>query len=38
MTVLAAGLALLGSLFFALGAALQQFEAARTPAPASAIW
>ncbi|GAA3039061.1 DMT family transporter [Streptosporangium longisporum] len=30
MTVLAAGLALLGSLFFALGAALQQFEAART--------
>ncbi|MFD8557623.1 DMT family transporter [Streptosporangium canum] len=28
MTVLAAGLALLGSLFFALGAALQQFEAA----------
>ncbi|WP_440073128.1 DMT family transporter [Streptosporangium sp. OZ121] len=30
MTVLAAGLALLGSLFFALGAALQQFEAAST--------
>ncbi|MER5424758.1 DMT family transporter [Streptosporangium roseum] len=28
MTVVAAGLALLGSLFFALGAALQQFEAA----------
>ncbi|MEV0757745.1 DMT family transporter [Streptosporangium sp. NPDC050280] len=31
MTVLAVGLALLGSLFFALGAALQQFEAAGTP-------
>ncbi|MGJ6967486.1 DMT family transporter [Streptosporangium sp. G11] len=31
MIVLAAGLALLGSLFFALGAALQQFEAAGTP-------
>ncbi|GAA2860682.1 hypothetical protein GCM10010517_19330 [Streptosporangium fragile] len=30
MTVLAAGLALLGSLFFAVGAALQQFEAAST--------
>jgi drug/metabolite transporter (DMT)-like permease len=30
MTVLAVGLALLGSLFFALGAALQQFEAAST--------
>ncbi|MER5625291.1 DMT family transporter [Streptosporangium sp. NPDC002544] len=30
MTVLAAGLALLGSLFFALGAALQQFEASST--------
>lgn len=34
MTVLAAGLALLGSLFFALGAALQQFEAAG-PSPAT---
>ncbi|MBG0828623.1 DMT family transporter [Planomonospora sp. ID67723] len=34
MTVLAAGLALLGSLFFALGAALQQFEAAGTSGPA----
>src|SRR6478752_2055657 len=34
MTVLAAGLALLGSLFFALGAALQQFEAA-SAAPAT---
>lgn len=30
MPVLAAAVALLGSLFFALGAALQQFEAART--------
>ncbi|GGS88888.1 hypothetical protein GCM10010156_54180 [Planobispora rosea] len=33
MTVLAAALALLGSLFFALGAALQQFEAAGTAGP-----
>ncbi|GAA3444920.1 DMT family transporter [Planomonospora venezuelensis] len=33
MTVLAAVLALLGSLFFALGAALQQFEAAGTAGP-----
>ncbi|MFF3445014.1 DMT family transporter [Streptosporangium sp. NPDC002721] len=33
MTVLAAGLALLGSLFFALGAALQQFEAAGASRP-----
>ncbi|GAA0409861.1 hypothetical protein GCM10009530_72870 [Microbispora corallina] len=31
MTALAAGLALLGSLFFATGAALQQYEAARSP-------
>ncbi|GIH90274.1 DMT family transporter [Planobispora siamensis] len=33
MTVLAAGLALLGSLFFAAGAALQQFEAAGAAGP-----
>ncbi|GGL32338.1 DMT family transporter [Planomonospora parontospora] len=33
MTVLAAGLALVGSLFFALGAALQQFEAAHASGP-----
>ncbi|GAA3114774.1 hypothetical protein GCM10010466_02250 [Planomonospora alba] len=34
MTVLAAGLALAGSLFFALGAALQQFEAVGAAGPA----
>ncbi|GII56600.1 hypothetical protein Pth03_49890 [Planotetraspora thailandica] len=33
MTALAAGVALLGSLFFALGAALQQHEAARSSTP-----
>ncbi|MEV8637700.1 DMT family transporter [Streptosporangium sp. NPDC051023] len=33
MSVLAAGLALLGSLFFALGAALQQYEAASAAKP-----
>ncbi|MEV4082527.1 hypothetical protein AB0J43_19860, partial [Nonomuraea fuscirosea] len=33
MTVLAAVIALVGSLFFALGAALQQFEAAGTAKP-----
>ncbi|WP_207755700.1 DMT family transporter [Nonomuraea cypriaca] len=33
MTVLAAAIALVGSLFFALGAALQQFEAAGTANP-----